>query len=377
MNIAIRSSGEDAKKIYRMLQKYKSLKVTCFVEEVNRIKDNPELEVMVISQYKALELYKSNKIEKILVPGTLSVGTLRAISNELSDMGWDKKDVIYVPIDIINESQSEDLIDVERILNSNSINALHYLEYHVTNECNLKCANCDHNSQYVKPAESNIIFDDVKKDLLRLKEIVSHIEKIRIMGGECLLNPELEDYIKMTRDIYKYSNLRIVSNGLLIQTMKESLIQTIIDNDVTVDISAYVPIWKKIDEIVSFLKNKKIKYTITPPIAYFSKTIDLSKKVEFPYKNLIGVPNCDCHNLYKGMLSSCSSIAYFDIYNEYNKCNKKVDDMCGSIDIYDKDLNYDELYRKLISPSNLCDYCVEYRSIRNRTDRELWHRFKE
>jgi organic radical activating enzyme len=377
MNIAIRSSGEHAKKLYRMLQQNDFFNVICFVEEINKITDNEELEVMVVSQYEALELYKCNKIEKILVPGTLSVGTLRIISNELSDMGWDNRDVIYVPISVINETKSGDLIDVERILNSNSINALHYLEYHVTNECNMKCANCDHNSQYIKSGESNIVYDDVKRDLLRLREIVPHIEKIRIMGGECLLNPQLEEYIKMTRSIYKYSDLRIVSNGLLIRTMKESLIQTIIDNDVTVDISAYKPIWKNLDEIVSFLKKYNVKYTITPPIAYFSKTLDLNNKVDFPYKNLIGVPNCDCHNLYKGMLSPCSSIAYFDIYNEYNKCGKEVDDMCGRIDIYDKNLNFDELYKKIISPSKLCDYCVEYRSIRNRTDREVWHRFNQ
>lgn len=64
-------------------------------------------------------------------------------------------------------------------------------ELHVCEQCNLKCRGCDNFSCLVK--ENNFYDINVfRKDLLRLKELFeNHVERITLLGGEPLLNPEL------------------------------------------------------------------------------------------------------------------------------------------------------------------------------------------
>lgn len=66
-----------------------------------------------------------------------------------------------------------------------------------TNCCNLNCSGCGHFVSLL-PDGNEIDFNDLKEDLLRLRELVSHISVIRIMGGEPLLSFHLsENYFHM------------------------------------------------------------------------------------------------------------------------------------------------------------------------------------
>ncbi len=92
---------------------------------------------------------------------------------------------------------------------------LSYCEYQIADHCNLKCKACAHYSNAITEAvfaDSGIFRNDLEKLSLKF----ANIEKFRLMGGKPLLNSELPIFIKLVRKYFPMSDIRIVTNGLLI-----------------------------------------------------------------------------------------------------------------------------------------------------------------
>lgn len=87
-----------------------------------------------------------------------------------------------------------------------------YIETHIADECNLKCAGCSHFSGLSEVRHKDI--DDFQREFKRLAEI-EEIQTIRIMGGEPLLNPDFMDYLRIARRFFPDSRVVLVTNGLL------------------------------------------------------------------------------------------------------------------------------------------------------------------
>ena len=174
------------------------------------------------------------------------------------------------------------------------------------------------------------------------------------MGGEPFLNPELKRYVEIIKEVYPYSDLRIVTNGLLLKNMSDELLEFVKTNDIMLDISVYPPLFNIIDEIVQKLKNKHVKLFLEH-ISMF-KPILLDSKEKYPFKTL---QNCNCINLENGFISSCPLQTTIKYYNEHfeNKYNYKT----NKINIYDDSITGAEIKKRLKEPFELCDYCAHYR----------------
>ena len=94
------------------------------------------------------------------------------------------------------------------------------LDVDVVSHCNLNCAACCHFSPAADP--TFLALEDYLRDLAKLAKIegvAEYFEAICLMGGEPLLHPELPAFIRATHDYLPEAQVRVVSNGLLLESM--------------------------------------------------------------------------------------------------------------------------------------------------------------
>ena len=301
-------------------------------------------------EIKSVYHLKNNyKDETIIIPSFISddINT-DDIYNYLISIGFNHDNILFIPIEMIYGSEE---IDVNKFYKYGNITYLDYLEININDHCNMNCKGCSHFAALAP--ESFKDFNTFVKDIKRLKELIPHIFKIRIMGGEPFLNPEIKEYIKTIKEVYPYVDLRIVTNGLLLKNMDDELLEFIKDNDIMLDISVYPPIHKIIDEIIKKLKDKQVKIFLEN-ISLF-KLILLSEKEKYPFNTL---QNCNCINLENGFISACPLQTTIKYYNEY--FDNKYDYKTNKINIYES-ITGSDIKRRLKEPFELCDYCAHYR----------------
>jgi ABC-2 type transport system ATP-binding protein len=64
------------------------------------------------------------------------------------------------------------------------------------------------------------------KDIRTLSKKLA-IRTIRLMGGEPLLHPRVNDFMRVTREAYPHSKIFIVTNGLLLLKMLNDFWETL------------------------------------------------------------------------------------------------------------------------------------------------------
>lgn len=225
------------------------------------------------------------------------------------------------------------------------------VEMHVVDCCNLNCRGCTHFS----PIFSNRIPDinDRLRDVEKLKTLFSHIAVFNILGGEPLLNPQLNQYICKIRDILPQTHIVLVTNGLLIPRIEEELLACIRDNHVLVSISEYEPTHKIINQITERLQECGITYRLRPfdRKQKFNKPLSLSDNSIYKLKCI----SDGCVNLYEGKISRCPTLMYI---NQFNKVFHTDLPDEGIIDLYSvRDGN--ELLNMLQQKVPLCRHCIE------------------
>lgn len=232
-------------------------------------------------------------------------------------------------------------------------NILEYLEISIVEYCNLNCKGCSHFSPLAN-SDDFVELDEFKRDVVRIAELLPHIYKIRLLGGEPLMHPNLNEVIEFTRQWYPYSEIHIVTNGLLLLKREKDL-ENWVKNRVCIDISLYPPTMKIKKDIEKLLTQYKIEFKFTDPITEFRRRMDLSGSgnVEEAYMNCMIGKNCKY--LYRGKISGCPApnvVKLFDRTYGYNlSCESDM------IDIYSINLTTSELIKKLHEPLETCKYC--------------------
>lgn len=94
-------------------------------------------------------------------------------------------------------------------------------EVHLVEHCNLNCKGCDHFCSLAEPAYTDI--EIFQRDFDRLSELF-HQEAgvIHLLGGEPLLNPQIEEFCKIARKSFPRATINIITNGILLPQMPDS-----------------------------------------------------------------------------------------------------------------------------------------------------------
>lgn len=229
---------------------------------------------------------------------------------------------------------------------------LQYIETHIADRCNLKCKGCMHFSNLCEED----VYPDVEqftKDFKRIKELFGNVFIIRLMGGEPLLNPNATTYFDIVREIFPVSEIRIVTNGLLVPQQTNTFWKNVQKNQISVDVSPYPPTIKMIDSIKATLDSYGIPYgTISTELERFRKSLTLEPKNN-PEESVKLCQSSHCRFLRNGKIAKCPLPILIPDFNAYFGTNIVSQDV---FDIY-KETSGSELKRKLDNFADMCKYC--------------------
>lgn len=241
---------------------------------------------------------------------------------------------------------------------------LPYLETHIVDHCNLNCKACSHYCNITKP--NFIKIEDFEKDIKELSKKFD-IYQIRLMGGEPLLAKNINDFLKITRIYFPQTDLRIVTNGILLSKQTEDFWNTIKENNILIDLTKYpiggtsfsdamdiigahlIEVYREKEFGFYVQKNSLGKLWIA---GHFQLTMDSrgTSDINFTFKNC---PLKRCVNLINGKLTHCPTAGYLHNYNSYFHKNLAAE---KGIDIYK--YSPEEILEYLSSPIETCKYCV-------------------
>lgn len=297
-----------------------------------------------------LEMYEKGEIDSVII--ATSNGHINTIVQQLFNVGI--QSIYMIPPYIYKKNKNElKLEDVLLWVDANKPR-MKYFEYHVTDHCNLNCKGCGHFCNLV----TNPTFGDLvqfERDLNRLKELVWGIEKIRLMGGEPLLNPQLSQFAIKARQVFPDASIHIVTNGLLIDRMDDKLFHVMYDYDIEFDISRYKPTEKKLDKIEEICEVKGVVFNIShESIHEFRKVFDVSGSNN-PIESYEACPSKHCAFLRDGKISVCCGPMLIDKFIDRFGIDITVSD--GDVmDLYKVKDGW-ELVDTLAKPMPMCRYC--------------------
>lgn len=230
--------------------------------------------------------------------------------------------------------------------------------FSLATHCNLNCKGCAHFSPLSKAEFPD--FAEAERDFARLGELFhGKCNSISLMGGEPLLNPQIEDYCRMARKHFPIGDVQIVTNGILLLKMPDSFYKTCKEAKITIHVTPY-PI--KLDH--KSIRKRCRRYGV-PYHFYWDET---SKEEFFRYvidetgsqdmvQNFIDCGNANyCLFLYKGRMYPCGAGAHFRVFNDYYQAGMELTDQ-DSVDIYKVKGDW-ELLMELAKPVPMCRYCV-------------------
>ena len=288
-----------------------------------------------------LEMYNKGEIDGVLQ--TEPENTY--YTNILKQIGI--PDIYIIPENIKENECIKRYSDIGPVLNQ--------IEFHLTDHCNLNCRVCAHFSNLVSsPVYAD--YEQFNKDIHKLSEYFSQIKTIYLLGGEPLLNKDIGSFIISARDAFPYACITVVTNGILLLSISDDLIQIIKDNNVLISISDYECLDN--NKIITFIKEHELNAELRLEKESFAKHInihgDSDKKVIF---NQCMRRNCTF--LSRGMMAACCTPFLNKYFNE--RYNEKLPEMDKNdcIDIYEPGLDGWKIKDRLIQPMESCRYCGE------------------
>lgn len=223
-----------------------------------------------------------------------------------------------------------------------------YLEYNVVDHCNLNCAGCDHFCPIIRKEH----FTDLAKFTEDIKELSKklNIGTIRIMGGEPLLSPQINDFIKVTRKYYQYTDIRIATNGILLPSMEKSFWQTMRENNIKIDFTKYPAVGDKFAQYIDLCGENDVEIGHVHSGLKFCKFTNMNgdSNILETYKRCSGR---NCANLWNSKLYQCYR-CYVKISNEYFGMDIPIPE---AMDIYR--MSGKQMERICLKPSPACAYC--------------------
>lgn len=232
---------------------------------------------------------------------------------------------------------------------------LRYVEFHVTDLCNLNCNGCSHFSPMVK--KDTCTYENFKRDIRRLADLFSNIRHIRLLGGEPFLVSNISEYVITARESFPNADIQIVTNGLLIPNIDKSILFCVKDNNVSLDISLYPPTYERRICIKDRLDSCGVSYLVSSKIERFRKRFYPNKqsdKEEAFRRCSIGRRCTFVHN---GELALCSAPIVVNHFNDYYGTEIICAD--STINIHEKDVTAEMILLFLETAKDSCKYCGE------------------
>ncbi len=262
---------------------------------------------------------------------------------------------------------------VAALLNRENITALtddfvmNHIGIHLAEHCNLKCKYCGHFSCIAEKEFYDL--DKFQQDMKQMSFVFKkRLGDMQLFGGEPLLNPKINEYVKISRKYFPKTSINIITNGVLLDDMNESFWKTLNQNNVQIVPSIY-PVkinWKSIlDKAekynVGIYADRGHNKKITPDnIDKFRITVFGKMTLSKSSGNEMDRSKCEqkfvCNSMHDGKLYPCATIAYIRHLNKKFNTDFVVTEK-DYLDLY-KIKNTDDVKHFMETPVlPFCRYC--------------------
>ena len=322
MKIAIWGTKKEA--IYLFNNIDKNNKVICFIDN-NTNKQGRYINGLRVYSLAELQLLYPNDVDVVILALRNGYSIMEIIEQlkraDIKNVGIMKPSA-YDFNERVNLATNSNQILWLNILNKPLMG---YLQVILIKNCNLNCKGCTHFANLFNLKDrigSGYDIEELKRDLNIISNNVE-VFRLRLLGGEPLLYENLKEAIKLSRSFFPHSDIRIVTNGLLLLKASSDLLDCIYENDIGLDISLYKPTAEIREKIEDRLKQLNIKYCFenieSKYIEKFEKNIEINKK-NIPYQSMQSCKSKQCQTLMEGKLYKCPFEALSYVFFDYFKC---------------------------------------------------------
>jgi len=349
MKLACFGAGTKSECVKDIIEKYTDNSIGYYVEDQEVSKIGSILSgKKVLSLYQIADEYLQGGIQGIVITTEYHKNTVQEMIEACKNVGIADEDIYLVPINIIRKGYAKEKESV--IVPYNKCVQIYNIDIHLVDHCNMNCELCCHQSQLVE-GEVFLNLQEFEKDLKRLKELVPNICQLSLLGGEPLLHPQLNSFLKCAREEYPYSNITIATNGILLRSISQESINCMKDNNICLSISLYPPMHTQLDSLLEFVRKSKLKANIRRVDKFFKKFCDTPFYDPKEMSSYCGY----CMGLRHGKMSRCIDSLYVKYFNDY--FGNILPEEKG-IDIYNSELTGLKLVHMLEEPLELCAYCA-------------------
>jgi hypothetical protein len=230
---------------------------------------------------------------------------------------------------------------------------LAYIETHLVDHCNLNCKGCYHFSPLSK--KNFIVFNTFKKDFQRLRTLFDDIKMIRLMGGEPLLHPDLQQFLECARYNFPNSTICLVTNGILLNNQKDAFWKTCNRNNIVIQVTSY-PIKLNIDSVKEKTERFQARLELSSLITHFGKNINANGDSD----PTLSFRNCrlrfNCPNLRDGNVYLCWFTPLVHIFSDFFKKRINIE-KSDYINIHE-DISAYDIFEFLRHPTPMCKWCL-------------------
>lgn len=173
--------------------------------------------------------------------------------------------------------------------------SLQNLEMNISYGCNLKCEYCTHLGRFMKgmvPLEELLFW-------YRSWNTKIHPNTVRVMGGEPLLHPHFESILYETRNHWQDSCVELVTNGLLLPKMADSVFVALREIEADVMVSKHFddPHYNSMfDAGLKTLKTHGMEPRINQSNGYWMKCYRMDEQGRtYPYQSDPEKAWCNCY----------------------------------------------------------------------------------
>ena len=233
------------------------------------------------------------------------------------------------------------------------VTELNYLEFQITDHCNLNFNRCSHFSNIA--IENYLNIKQFEEDIFRLSVLFDNIRVIRIMGGEPLLHPEVASFIAITRKAFPYSSIRLVTNGILLSKASDLFWKACYNAEAIIDLSVYPPFRNQVKRLELLCDSHRVVMLQSEIKDNFHSCLnvhgDFDKDQRFN----------ECRNssqvitLRDGYLYPCWRPPVIHYFNKRFDYNIPVD---KGIDIYSSGVSGKDIIGQLGFSMEICKWCL-------------------
>lgn len=366
--IVIWGAGRFGQYVCEQLKNRDNTKIVCFIDKNEKLEGKKIDGIEVVTPERLFQ--NSNvKIDYILI------AFLNAISvyEDLAQYAGIKYGVISDVVFLRQLDLAPELLNDNHIfwISDSTKPLMRAVETNIVDYCNLNCKGCSHFSNLYKKGDM-VPFEIYCRDLIQIANHIN-VRRFNLLGGEALLNNRLIEYMTFARNALPYSEIWVITNGLLLPKQDETFFKCCLDNNIWIDISEYKPTCLVIDEIKALLERYEIQYNIRDNKGNFGKNIDLLGRAD-QYEAMKHCREHACHFFRNGKLYKCPFEALGNKFFEHYDIDIRLD---GGTDLYDEHLDWNDLVDKLENETvDACKYCgqeVQFTwEVSNQPAREDW-----